>query len=335
MQRIGFDELKRLINDARGRKVMITFHSMGDTDSVASAIALSEFLMDAAIATPDQVTSNSARILKKLGYNERMISDKFSTDADVIILVDVNDFEECGSFKGKLSSSKKGIVIIDHHLPKPYPGNNVNSFNDETFNSASSIIFELLGSLNFEPSKTAAKLLAMGIISDSAEFKNASPNTFMQIGKLLSIAGTDYVSLLDEMGNVAPPEVRAQTIKDLLGATVLIKDGLLFVYGETKFHAGIAADDAIRVGADIVLFVSENKDEVSFSARMRPPLDRKYHLHLGEIMVSLAKHIGGVGGGHPCAAGAYGKKKGGREVFTEKFVLEVLKRIKGNSKRMK
>ncbi|MDE1856543.1 MAG: DHH family phosphoesterase [Candidatus Micrarchaeota archaeon] len=335
MQRIGFDDLKDLIIKARGRKVMITFHTMGDTDSVASAIALSEYLSDATIVTPDEVTSNSARIMKRLGYSERMISDKFSADADAIILVDVNNFDECGQFRQRLAGWKKEMIVIDHHLPKPYPNKNVSSFNDEAFNSASSIVFELLGSLNHEPSRNAAKLLAMGIISDSAEFKNASPKTFIQIGKLLSIADTDYISLLDEMGNVAPPEVRAQTIKDLLGATVLIKDNLLFVYGATKFHAGIAADDAIRIGADIVLFVSEDQEEVSFSARMRPPLDKKYHLHMGEIMASLAKHIGGVGGGHPCAAGAYGKKKSGRETFTEKFVLEVLKRIKESNKRIR
>jgi nanoRNase/pAp phosphatase (c-di-AMP/oligoRNAs hydrolase) len=70
--------------------------------------------------------------------------------------------------------------------------------------------------------------------------------------------------------------------------------------------------------------------EVSFSARMRPPLDRKLHLHLGVLMQSLAKIINGTGGGHPCAAGAYGPLTSKGREFEDKFRERILDLIRSN-----
>ena len=180
------------------------------------------------------------------------------------------------------------------------------AFNDESYNSAASIVYDVLKSVDFGVERNLANLIATGILSDSAELRNAFPKTFIQIGELLEIAKIDYQSILLEMQHIATIENRAEFINDLFGAQVLITGKLLLVYGRATVHANKIADDGIKIGADASLFYSISEKEISFSARLRPPLDKVHEINLGKIMKELAPLIGGQGGGHPCAAGAYG-----------------------------
>ena len=69
MRAIDLNELKRIIASHKSVRTMITFHSIGDTDSVASAFSLAEYFSCATIATPDYITSNSKHMLDKLGFD--------------------------------------------------------------------------------------------------------------------------------------------------------------------------------------------------------------------------------------------------------------------------
>jgi len=325
MKSIGFNALRSLIQDSRDKKVMITFHSVGDSDSVSSAFALSSYFRHATVVKPDLISSNAARIMKRLGFDPEAVPMTFDSSADLIVLVDVNTFDECGAFRERLASFGKDVLIIDHHAKRNAEIGNVIAFNDETYNSSASIVYSVLESLGFSIDARIAEMLLTGIISDSAELRNAMPDTFMQIGKLLKTAKKDYQEVLEDMSHVADPKAREQTIGDLMHARTEVRDGILFVYGGAHSHANLAADDAIRIGADIALFWSVNEGkEISFSARMRPPLDKRLHLHLGILMQSLARTIKGTGGGHPCAAGAYGPGIGEGREFEDKFREQVL-----------
>ena len=90
------------------------------------------------------------------------------------------------------------------------------------------------------------------------------------------------------------------------------------------FRANMDADDAIKVGADVSLFYSISSNEISFSARLRPLLDKERGIHLGKVMASLAPIIKGHGGGHPCAAGAYGRESDAAQEFVNSFISTVL-----------
>jgi len=305
MNILDFEALKRTLLEYKARRVMLTFHSLGDTDSVASAFTLAEFFTNATVATPDFITTNSRRMLVRLGFDERRLTTAFDNSAELIIMLDVNNFEDCGQFKGKLESAKSKIMIIDHHLAQGNRKENLLLFNDESYNSASSIVYEALKEVGFKFTKETAELLALGIISDSAEFKNSSARTFSEMGDLLRMANMNYASLIPILQRIASPEARRDSIIDLFNSKPTIISGLLCITGRARDHANQSADNAIRVGADIALFHALN-NEISFSARMRPPLDRELGLHLGELMKSLSPIMNGHGGGHPCAAGAYG-----------------------------
>jgi nanoRNase/pAp phosphatase (c-di-AMP/oligoRNAs hydrolase) len=329
MERINIEALRFILKENRDQRVLFTFHSFGDTDSVSSALALASYLKNSTVATPDLITSNCARILRRLGVDpDTTIGRKFDDTAKLVVLLDVNNFEDCGSFRFRLEEFRGQILVIDHHAPKGIEKDDVQVFNDETFNSASSIVYEVLKGIGGTIDQKTAKLLLSGIISDSADLKNTTAETFVQMGELLKIAETDYVSFLEELQHIAEAQARERTFEDLKHATAEVMEGLFFVYGRAHAHANLAADAAVKYGADVAIFYTENK-EFSVSARMRPPLDKRYGIHLGVLMKALAPTVHGTGGGHPCAAGAYGPEEAADpSEFIRKLMSEIIRRVK-------
>ncbi len=329
MEKLSFDALEFIAKENKNKKILITFHSMGDTDAVSSAVSLLDYFTNARVATPDFITPNAARILKRLGFEPEAISNKFDESADLVIMTDVNNFEDCGPFRYRLEGFRGNILIIDHHMPKEIEKEHVSAFNDENYNSACSIVYELLKTLGVQVGETTSKILLSGILSDSADLKNAGSKTFMQIGELLGVVGMDYPTFLDQMVHVADVQGRAKTLNDLVKAQVDLYEDLLIMHGKAHGHANIAADYAIKIGADVGFFYAENEREMSFSARLRPPLDKKFGIHLGVMMKTIAKRLNGNGGGHPCAAGAYGPLGSARpEEIESYFISEILRRAK-------
>ena len=330
MKLLNFEALKFIAEENREKRVLITFHSIGDTDSVSSAVALSKYFKNSKIVTPDMITANAARLMKRFGFAPENITNIFDPKNDLVIMVDVNNFEDCGPFRYHLESFPGNILIVDHHALKEIEKDTVNVFNDESFNSAASIVFRLLEALNYRLDKNASGMVLAGIISDSADLRNAAPATFVQIGVLLSNAGLEYTEMLEIMQHVAEPQARLRTIEDVVHSKKDIMGDMLFMTGRAHAHANLAADSAIKIGADVALFYSESEKEVSFSARLRSPLDRRLGIHLGVVMKQLAKTINGNGGGHPCAAGAYGPvamlEKA--DEFTQNFIVEVMRHAK-------
>jgi len=330
MEKINFDSLLFLLKEAKekNKKILITFHSVGDSDSVSSAIALKRFFGDnARVSTPDYITANATRMLKIANINENEISKGFDTDCDIVVLVDVNAFEDCGSFNYYLNDFKGDIVIIDHHTLHNIEKDKVYVYNDENSNSTASIIYEIFEQLEFDVDVKIKYLLVYGIISDSADLKNAFPKTFIQIGKLLEDTGSNYQALLNMIEPLPDPKSRLNVLIDSCAAEKYIIGNILFIYGRAHSHANVSADVALKAGADLALFFSIGAEGISFSARLRETLDKKYDLHMGKIMKMLAPIIRGSGGGHPCAAGAYGPVTSTENEFKEAFMEELKKHI--------
>ena len=325
----SIEELAAVLWRYKHSIVTLTFHSRADIDSAASAMALSNFFDHPAIATSDPISSTAARVMKREGYGSVAIGSEFPSDAEAVILLDANNFAECGGFRQRLEAFRGPVIIIDHHAPTEISSDNVSVFNDEGYNSAASIVYELMKKLGMRVEPRVAKLILAGIISDSAELKNADARTFIQIGELLRTAKVDYQEMLDSMGHIADPETRADMIEDLMSGTVVVRAGLLFVFGVSRGRANVAADNAIRIGADVALFQSGGGKEVSFSARLRPPLDKTYGIHLGRMLQELAPIISGSGGGHPCAAGAYGGNADNAQEFVDEFNEMIIRKVKG------
>ncbi len=306
---LDISQLTSTLRQYRARKVAISFHTMGDSDGVGAAVALSRYFINSTVVVPDFVTRNARLILEKSGYKGRM-KTTLPKDCELLIITDTNTTGQLGKLKRQLDGFGGGLLFIDHHLLPKKPDVDVNAtyFNSEDYNSASSIVYEVLKKLDFNMQKGTAMLLINGIVADSAELKNATALTFHQISELLRISGTSYSKILDQYRNNTPPEIKYNSIRDVAAAEIELINGHVFMYGSTETHANACAEAALNLGADASLFWRADSHEISLSARLRPPLDEELSIHLGKVMQQVAEIIQGNGGGHPCAAGAYGPR---------------------------
>ncbi|MGC9129691.1 MAG: DHH family phosphoesterase [Candidatus Micrarchaeia archaeon] len=328
MRILDFNELLAFFKSNSSKKFLFTFHSIGDRDAVSSAVAFSNCFQNVRIGTPDFITNNARQMLREVGYNER-IEVASLEGIEAVVVFDANNLESLGAFGEELRSFRGSVLFIDHHLPTngTLP-NNFFLFSDESYNSTASIIYDLILRLGMKVDSSMAILLLNGIISDSAEFRNATAHTFAQIGELLGIANISYAEIMEYFHKSIPLNNRYSTITDLYNSKVELVGDYILIYGRAEQHANIAADMAIKIGADASLFWMVSEKEASISARLRPPLDKKHSIHLGRIMQHISKLLDGNGGGHPCAAGAYGPKKEGINEAVSEAVAEIRNALK-------
>lgn len=330
LKKLDIASLANYLRSHSEKKFTLTFHSMGDRDAVSSAIALSKYLKNSTVITPDFITRHATQMLKDAGYTGE-ISSQPLYNCDILIILDSNNLGALGRMENMASSFNGDILFIDHHFlaagaqdikPKGF------IFSSEAYNSTASIIYDLLKELKYNIDKQSARLLISGISADSADFQNVTSTTFRQISELLEICKANYNEVISYVHDEIPTESRYGLIKDLFGSEIEMVGDYILVYGRCKMHASLVADYAIKLGADASLFWVIEKDEISSSARLRSPLDIKLKIHLGQIMENNAKYIDGNGGGHPGAAGAYGPGKNKTDYFVGKVLEEIRNKLK-------
>ncbi len=328
IENISFDELVSLIRRNYDRDVLITFHSIGDRDAVGSAVALSEYMPHSTVAMPDFLTNNARKMLASVNYDKK-ITAKF-VHASTVIVTDADNTSVLGPFSKELLAYTGDVLFIDHHLrtedlKTELPNAaSVYVFSDETFNSTCSIVYAVLERLNYRVSKEVATLLVNGMIADSADLQNASSLTFLQLSQLLKIADTTYAAIQEQYHSSIPISNRFMTMQDVKNANIENTGKYIIVFGKATEHANVAADTAMNMGADAAVFWSVTQYEASISARLRSPLDKQLGMHLGVYMRDVARLLNGTGGGHACAAGAYGPEK----EKVEEAAMEIVNRLR-------
>ncbi len=329
---LGFSDLESFLLKNKDAKTAITFHSIGDRDAVASAISLSQIFSDSRVIMPDFITNNAKHMLEHSGHGGR-IGTALPGGIELVVVVDANRLELLGNLEQELFDFDGDILFIDHHsLPSNTGyGGRIFIFNDEQYNSASSIVYEVLKRNSVKIQKPIAYMLINGIVADSAEFQNSNPLVFKQISELLEISDLRYSEVVETSHGPAAPELRNKILRDVFGASTEVCGKYLLAYGSADFQANTAAETALRIGADASVFWSLHEKEVSFAGRLKSPLDKELGLHLGKIMEDAGKIIEGTGGGHPCAAGAYGKKTGAAAAARDQILKSVRERLRAGT----
>ena len=307
---LSFEELLKFFERNKNRRFLLTFHTIGDRDGVAASLGLSSIIKDSIVATPDYITNNAKHMLEKSGIDKE-IGTVFPENIDIVVVLDANRLELLGRFRKKLKQFNGEILFIDHHSPPEHLPEGALLFNNEDYNSASSIVYEIIKAFDAKTDKSHAYALINGIVADSADFQNSNAQTFMQISELLESAGMSYSEVVDNVHGPESSRIRNMILKDMFLAEVSQYRDYLLVAGEAKFQANTAAETSLRIGADAAVFWSIRKGEASLSARLRSPLDKTVGLNLGILMEEAGRILHGTGGGHPCAAGAFGKRKEG------------------------
>jgi nanoRNase/pAp phosphatase (c-di-AMP/oligoRNAs hydrolase) len=284
-----------IFSDLKNRRAIITFHSLGDLDAVGAAIALQRFLgKNSTIAPPDRANSAARKLLEYTETNTAIFSELKRTPKDAIIALD--------SASPHLMSHLAGIkpdILIDHHARMGGEMSASQEINDPAASSTCEMLYFLLQPTD----RISCMALLLGIISDSANFRYATPRTFTAAASLLEHCGMSYPQLLSL---ASAPESFGERIEALRSCSSVSAEKIgehIVAIAMAKSHEAHFADMLVHLGADIA-FVGCTGAEAKISARMRQELIGR--VRLDRIMFEVGKVLGGNGSGHELAAGASG-----------------------------
>ncbi|MCI0472806.1 MAG: bifunctional oligoribonuclease/PAP phosphatase NrnA [Ignavibacteria bacterium] len=295
----------------KAENFVLTTHLLPDGDAIGSEMAVYYYLRKKGKTVTVINHNESPEHLAFLDYDhiikryrdDKIMNDKLILSADIILIIDTNEYSRIKSMEDIVRKSKTLKICIDHHQ-----GIDKNGFDDfivDTDSPATSqILYDFICSDNpdFIDKKIADNLYA-GIMTDTGSFRypRTTEKTFLISAELVR-RGTDPVDIYDRIYNNIP----ADKIK-LLSRFI---DSLTFHF-----------DDTVAVGLvtqkDFTEFHSDAKDVEGFSGFLMTMKNIKagfliVELHdsckisfrsKGHIKINeFARHFGG--GGHKNAAGA-------------------------------
>lgn len=284
-----------------GKTVLIITHESPDIDAAASAIALKKL-----IEKNHRVTicfKKNKETEKVLSICKEKAETSFNEKVETLIVVDTNSLKAIKPFL-KLAGKK---ILIDHHSLKK---NILPLFDfyfvDEKATSASEIVYKILEKQGFNLDKKTATCLAAGIVTDSAFFKAANLETFLNLSKILEKNKINFEEVLNIIEMPVPISEKIAKLKGMQRLKIYrVKDFLIITTNASAFESSIASS-LISLGADVVFVMNEKKIRIESKAKRW--LQTK-GFHLGRhIMPRAGEILEGEGGGHACAAGASGKK---------------------------
>jgi phosphoesterase RecJ-like protein len=194
-------------------------------------------------------------------------------------------------------------VNIDHHVGNLLYGN----YNYvKEYSSACSVFYEILKSENVTLDAYTAKLLLIGMLSDSSFLRNSNvhPQEFADIAELTRISGFQPYKLNEVMSasTIEDTKIRKIVYKNLVttkGANFAYSFGAVSDYESVDLDPdfkGLPPVDVIKTieGLDFVFFVREDKEKYNVSFRS---------VNLDFDIVQFATKLNG--GGHKVAAAGF------------------------------
>ena len=281
-----------------GKRVVITFHSLGDVDAVASAIALSRFIgPTAVIAPPDRCSAPARKLIDYMQIRTAPYSSLTISDDDLLVVVDSSSPHLLSHIGGR-----KIDLMIDHHTRFGGEITAKQVINDESASSTSEMLYYFLRPVD----DVSCTSLMLGIIADSANFKHASSKTFFACSALLSASGKPYSEILSLSSMPERIEERIESLRSCSSVKSEKIGNYLVAFAMAKSHEAHFADLLVQMGADLA-FVGCAGEDGRISARMRDSLLGK--VRLDRTMFQIGRALQGSGAGHQLAAGASGKKE--------------------------
>ena len=279
------------------KRIIITFHSLGDVDAVGVAIALSCFLgKKAVIAAPDSPTAAARKLLDYTGTSYSLFSEIKRAPSDFIIVLDSSSPQMLPHLAGIQPD-----LMVDHHMRLGGEVSAKKTINDPIASSTCEMLYFLLTPKD----RISCIALLLGIIADSANFKCATPATFKAASELLARSRLPYSQLLSLSHVPESFSERLEAIRSCPSVSAERAGEHIIALAMAKSHEAHFADILVSLGADVA-FVGCEAENGRISVRMRDTL--KGRVKLERIMFEIGKVMDGSGGGHEMAAGATGEK---------------------------
>lgn len=316
--------------------VYITTHVNADMDAIASTFGM-KFLLQSLfpdkqfhLVIPGQnaLATHVLESLNLLGEIER----NWPLEIPFLLVVDTNDLlvTELPREKGSniITLNLHTIVMIDHHLEVKTPDSRLSLTHTlSNYESNAEIIAELFQCVNITPSIVIAKLMAIGILTDTGYFKYGNNRSIAIMNWLLNI-GIDLKEINHLLSVPLPNSERIARLKAAIrmGEIRYVGEYMVAISHVSSYEAS-ASKALVDLGADIgFVIVREKAKRFRMSARAAESLYAEHKLHLGDFLSKFGPIFGGSGGGHDGAAGCYGFIK--TEEYLNEIIPVLLKELK-------
>jgi bifunctional oligoribonuclease and PAP phosphatase NrnA len=288
--------------------MVLLCHQNADPDAVCSAFALEALLHKIApgtkvtISCPEGISAPTRQLLENLGISAP--DQKIPSDSDLAVLVDTNSLDQLGKVSSALMKMEHGVIVVDHHHPHPDTVKFASQMIvDESAAAAAEVVFRLFEASKEEPERIEATALLAALFVETKHFLLARESTFDVASKLVK-AGADPRRL---SGMLSSPMNRSERVARLRAAersSVTMIGNWIVVTSQLGSYQSSAARAFLTLGAHVAFVAGEVKEKIRVNMRATEDFYEKTGAHLArDVAIPLGRVLGGVGGGHPTAAG--------------------------------
>ena len=294
--------------------VLVLGHQNADPDAVCSMAAVSELYQtvnrEGSIdLVCDDVSRLAMQVLEAF-LPGTMISRSVERDHELVIIVDTNNRFQLGERLHDFRNDPLRTIVIDHHEPSP----EVHQMADHLIvksnkSSTCEIIIDIYDELGLTFGKATANLLLTGILFDTRRFFYGTVDTIATAVRLIK-AGADYQACINALITRPDKSERIARLKAAARSQVHLIDSWIVATSRVGAFEASACRALIELGADVAIVGgSPSRGLVRLSSRSTSEFSEQTGVNLGtDVMEPLGEMIDGVGGGHPNAAGANGKR---------------------------
>ncbi len=210
-------------------KIFVFGHKKPDTDSICSAIALTELKKKQGITSVEakrlgELSNETSFILEHFGVTKPELLKEIEADKQHVILVDHNERKQSADGIEKAHI----LQIVDHHRFSDLHTEEPLFIRSEPVGCTSTIIYKMYKEAGLVPDKTIAGLMVSAIISDTLLFNSptCTPDDKMAGEELAKIAEVDVNAYGKEMLE------KGASIKGMTPEQIIEVDNKLFEMNE-------------------------------------------------------------------------------------------------------
>jgi nanoRNase/pAp phosphatase (c-di-AMP/oligoRNAs hydrolase) len=304
----GFSKLVKLIRQADS--ILIIGHQNSDPDAVCSAYAFSVLArrinhkVRSSFTSPGGVSKLSKQILA--GSVQLVLEDNPPlSDFNLIVTVDTNTLQQLGNFRESVQQSSKCIVMIDHHAPHLENAKaTMLVICEENATSTCEILLAMFKKMHIEPDRRVSQALLIGLLVETGHLAIGTRKTYAAAYDLIR-TGADPEAALALTRQTMDESERIARVKSAQRLRLERINQWLIATSEVGSYHASAARGLIALGAHLAIVAGKRNDDLTVSFRCTREFAQQSGLHLGTDLASVVgRQMGGMGGGHPTAAGA-------------------------------
>ena len=289
----------------------ILCHQNADPDAACSAYVLQTLLQrlrpgaTVTVSYPEGISASSKQLLENLGIG---VSENENLDgATFAVLVDTNTLDQLGKAGEELSRKSIPFVVVDHHHPHPETERlAARMIVDESASAAAEVVYKLFTATTQPLDSTVAMALLAALFIETKHFLLARRSTF-EVAAGLVEAGADPRRLSEMLRARMNRSERMARLKAAGRVQVVSMGDWILATSQLGSYQSSAARALLGLGAHIAIVGGKAKERVRVNMRATEEFASKTGVHLGrDLAIPLGTALGGVGGGHPTAAGFYG-----------------------------